>query len=65
LGRPAVTVITTAFAVAAKARSRVLGMEAHPIVPVPHPLASRTAAEVQNMAAAIADQIVTGLTVAR
>lgn len=56
------TVITTAFAVAAKARSRVLGMQAHPIVPVPHPLASRTEAEVQAIAAAIADQIVAGLT---
>jgi len=57
-----VTVITTAFAVAAKARSRVLGMQTHPIVPVPHPLASRTETEMQAIAAAIADQIVAGLT---
>jgi hypothetical protein len=57
-----VTVITTAFAVAARARSKVLGMQDHPIVSVPHPLASRTEADVQAMAAAIADQIVAGLT---
>jgi hypothetical protein len=57
-----VTVITTAFAVAAKARSRVLGMQAHPIVAVPHPLASRSEAEVQAIAVAIADQVVAGLT---
>lgn len=56
------TVITTAFAVAAKARSRVLGMHSHPIVAVPHPLASRSVTEVQAMATSIADQIISGLT---
>jgi hypothetical protein len=57
-----VTIITTAFEVAAKARARVLGMQQHPIIVVKHPMASKTEAEVKVMAAEIVQRIVDGLT---
>ena len=51
------TLITTAFEVAARARARVLGMEGHPIVVMRHPLASKTPAEVKAMAEEIVETI--------
>jgi hypothetical protein len=55
-------VITTAFEVAGRARARILGMEGHPLVVMPHPLASKSEAEVQAIAATIVDAIARGLT---
>lgn len=51
------TLITTAFEVAARARARILGMEEHPIVVMRHPLASKTPAEVKVIAAEIVESI--------
>lgn len=51
-GRPAVTVVTTAFEAAAVARAAALGLPEHPRVSVAHPLASRKSDEVETMAAA-------------
>jgi hypothetical protein len=61
LGRPAVTVITSGFTVAAKARARTLSMQDHPVVAVQHPLANKTDTEVKAMARQIAKQVVGGL----
>lgn len=60
-GRPAVTVVTEAFVVAATARASVLGLPEHPRVVVEHPLASRTLPEVEQMAAAAAARVAAGL----
>ena len=51
-GRPAVTLVTEAFVAAAVARAAALGLPDHPRVAVAHPLASRRADEVEQMAAA-------------
>ena len=56
------TVITTAFDRAARVRAQILGMAAMPIVPVAHPLATKTAAEVKATAEAIVASIAQGLT---
>ena len=56
------TVITTAFEVAGRARARVLGMEGHPLAVMPHPLASMTEVEVQAVAETLVDSIASGLT---
>ena len=53
--------ITTAFEVAGRARARVLGMEGHPLVVMPHPLASKTAAEVKAIAETLVERIANGL----
>lgn len=55
-------VITTAFEVAAKARSRVLGMQPEGILAMEHPLASRNEVELAAIALAIAASVVRGLT---
>jgi hypothetical protein len=60
-GRPAVTVITEAFKNAAIIRAKVLGMPEHPKVIVEHPMASKTEAEVLNMAERFVDLIASGL----
>jgi hypothetical protein len=57
-----VTLITTAFEVAGRARAKILGMQEHPLVAMPHPLASRSALEVQAMAETLVDAIAGGLT---
>jgi hypothetical protein len=56
-----VTVLTEAFQAAATARASALGLPDHPTVVVEHPLASRTALEVEKMAVAAADRIVAAL----
>lgn len=56
------SLITTAFETAAKARARVLGIEGHPTVVMPHPLASRTQAEVAELAEALVHRVAGGLT---
>lgn len=55
-------VITTAFEVAAKARSRVLGIQPQGIFAMEHPLASRTEVELAAIARAIAASVARGLT---
>lgn len=55
------TVITTAFERAARVRAQTLGMGALPIVATPHPLASKTRAEVKLIAEQIVDGIAQGL----
>jgi hypothetical protein len=57
-----VAVITTAFDKAARVRAQILGMAAMPIVPVPHPLATKSAAELKAVAEAIVESIAQGLT---
>ncbi len=49
------------FVTAAQARAKVLGMVDHPVVVVPHPIASRTPAEMRSLAERLVDQIATGL----
>jgi len=61
-GRPAVTVITQAFEVAAAMRAGVLGLPEHPTVVVEHPLASRTVADVETMVDAAVGRIAAALT---
>jgi hypothetical protein len=56
-----VTLITTAFEVAARARAHILGVEKHPIVAMRHPLASKTPAEVKIIAEEIVESIACGL----
>lgn len=62
LGRPTVTVITTAFETAARLRAGILGMGELRIVAMPHPLASKSSDEVKAIAAAIVSNIIVGLT---
>lgn len=59
------TVITTAFETAARVRAGILGMGGLSIVPMPHPLASKTAAEVNAIADSIVESIVQGLVAAK
>jgi len=56
-----VTLITTAFAKAATVRAEILGLDALPIVVLPHPLASRKADEARAIAASLVDAIADGL----
>jgi len=62
LGTPAVSVITTAFETAGRARARVLGCERHPQIAMAHPLASRTTAEIAQIADQLVDRIAAALT---
>ena len=55
------TVITTAFAAAGRARAQILGMGELPIVAIAHPLASKTESEVKVLAEAIVQSIVQAL----
>lgn len=55
------TLITTAFEKAAQARAAILGMPALPIVVMPHPLASKSAAEAKAIAASLIESIAKGL----
>ena len=54
--------LTTAFETAAQLRAKTLGLEGHPLVVMPHPLASRTLAEVKMIAASVVDGVARGLT---
>ena len=56
-GAPSVSVITSAFTRAAQARAASLGMPGVRIVVLPSPLASRSVAEVQQMAHEYAEEI--------
>ncbi len=61
-GVPSVSVITSAFTRAARARTAFLGMPGARIVVIPSPLATRTAVEVRQMAREFAPEIVGLLT---
>ncbi len=59
---PSVSVITSAFTRAAQARASSLGMPGVRMVVLPSPLASRSVAEVQQLAREYAGEIVGLLT---
>ena len=61
-GKPSVSVITSSFTRAANLRAAALGMPGARIVVLPSPLASRPAADVQQMAHEFAPEIVGLLT---
>ena len=54
--------ITAAFQTAAELRAKTLGLEGHPIVVMPHPLASRTEGEVKTIARDLIAAVAQGLT---
>ncbi len=55
-GIPAVSICTTAFRITAEAMARSLGFPGYQYVAVPHPVASRTEKEIDEMARdAVAD----------
>ena len=56
------TVITSAFTRLAKARGETLGMPAHPVVVIPHPLASKKRDEVVQIAQDALEEIVSAIT---
>lgn len=57
-GIPAVSVCTDAFTITAEAMARSLGFPGYQYVTVPHPVASRTETEIDEMAAAVLPDIV-------
>ena len=54
--------ITAAFQTAAQLRAKTLGLEAHPIVVMPHPLASKTEGEVKTIVRDLVEPVADGLT---
>ena len=54
--------LTQAFANAAQMRAKTLGLEGHPLVVMPHPLASKTETEVKAIVAALVEAVARGLT---
>jgi len=54
--------ITAAFQTAAQLRAKTLGLEGHPIVVLPHPLASKTEDEVKTIARDLVGSVAGGLT---
>ncbi len=57
-GIPAVSICTSAFRITAEAMARSLGFPGYQYVTVPHPIASRTAQEIDEIAAAAVSEIV-------
>jgi hypothetical protein len=57
-GIPAVSICTTAFRITAEAMARSLGFPGYQYVTVPHPIASRTQEEIDEIAAATLPEIV-------
>jgi len=57
-GVPSVSVITSAFTLAAHARAASLGMPGVRLVIIPSPLVSRSVAEVQHLAHVYAPEII-------
>lgn len=55
-------VLTTGFIAATHVRRKILGMEGHPVVTVPHPLASLSADDASAIASRIVDAVAAGLT---
>lgn len=56
------TVITSAFTRLAQVRGQTLGMPAHPVVVIGHPLASKKRDDVSEMARGALPEIVQSLT---
>jgi hypothetical protein len=56
-GVPAVSICTDAFRVPGAAMARVHGAEGYPFALMPHPLASRDAAQIRQIAAALVPQV--------
>ena len=54
--------LTSAFQTAAELRAKTLGLEGHPLVVMPHPLASRSEAEVKAIVETLVDAVARGLT---
>ena len=54
--------LTQAFANAAQMRAKTLGLEGHPLVVMPHPLASRSEGEVKTFAGDLVAEVARGLT---
>ena len=57
-GIPAVSICTTAFRITAEAMARSLGFPGYQYVTVPHPVASRTQEEIDEIAAIALPEIV-------
>ena len=57
-GIPAVSICTHAFRITAEAMARSLGFPGYQYVTVPHPIASRTQQEIDEIAAAALPEIV-------
>ena len=57
-GIPAVSICTHAFKITAEAMARSLGFPGYQYVTVPHPIASRTAEEIDQIAADALPEIV-------
>jgi len=57
-GIPAVSICTHAFKITAEAMARSLGFPGYQYVTVPHPIASRTADEIDRIAAEALPEIV-------
>ena len=57
-GIPAVSICTTAFRITAEAMARSLGFPGYHYVTVPHPIASRTQEEIDEIAAIALPEIV-------
>ena len=55
------TVLTEAFQTASHIRAKTLGMPDHPTVVIEHPVASKTEAEIVQMAERFVDLIARGL----
>lgn len=53
--------LTTAFQNAAALRAKTLGLQGQPMVVAPHPLASKTEAEVKAIADALVEAVASGL----
>ena len=56
------TVITSAFTRLAKARGEYLGMPAHPVVVIPHPMANKKEDDVVKIAQDALEEIVNAIT---
>jgi hypothetical protein len=61
-GTPATVVLTEPFQGLAASFATTLGMPAYPTVVVPHPIAPRSDAELDELADAVADAVIARLT---
>jgi hypothetical protein len=56
-GRAAATVITQGFVKAAEIRAQALGMPAHPVVIIDHPIASKSREQILELARKSVDEV--------
>ena len=57
-GIPAISICTTAFRITAEAMARSLGFPGYQYVTVPHPIASRTQEEIDQIAGDVLPEII-------